>query len=121
MKILIDMNLSPQWSAVFQREGWEAVHWSTVGQPDAADRDIMTWAAKRGFIVFTHDLDFGAMLAATHATAPSVIQARTQDVLPDRLGPLMVKVLHQHRQILLDGALVIVDEQRARLRILPLR
>ena len=31
MKILIDMNLSPEWVAVFENHGWSAVHWSTVG------------------------------------------------------------------------------------------
>lgn len=121
MKILIDMNLSPQWCAVFEAEGWEAVHWSTVGDAGATDRRIMARAAEHGQVVFTHDLDFGAALAATAASGPSVIQVRTQDVLPDRLGPLVVRVIREHRQALLDGALLIVDEQRARVRILPLR
>jgi len=28
LKIIIDMNLSPAWTDVFQRAGWEAEHWS---------------------------------------------------------------------------------------------
>ncbi len=31
MKILIDMNLSPSWTTVLDRHGWEAVHWSMIG------------------------------------------------------------------------------------------
>ena len=31
MKILIDMNLSPRWVEVFDDEGWESAHWSTIG------------------------------------------------------------------------------------------
>lgn len=73
MKILIDMNLSPRWCDLFEREGWEATHWSTIGPPNATDREIMEWAAGHEHIVFTHDLDFGAMLAATGAVGPSVI------------------------------------------------
>jgi predicted nuclease of predicted toxin-antitoxin system len=29
----------------------------------------MNWALTNGYIVFTHDLDFGAILAATQANA----------------------------------------------------
>ena len=65
MKILIDMNLPPRWAKVFAGAGWEALHWSQVGAPTASDREIMAWARENGYIVFTHDLDFSALLAAT--------------------------------------------------------
>ena len=83
MKILVDMNLSPTWLSMLQAGGHEALHWSTVGNPRAADREIMTWARQNGYVVFTHDLDFGALLAVTGAEGPSVIQIRTVDVTPD--------------------------------------
>jgi predicted nuclease of predicted toxin-antitoxin system len=57
MKFLIDMNLSPEWVAFFEHNGWEAVHWSMVGDPRATDRRIMERAQAHGYIVFTHDLD----------------------------------------------------------------
>lgn len=38
------MNLSPLWVEVLQAEGWEAVHWSTIGPVNAPDHEIMTWA-----------------------------------------------------------------------------
>jgi predicted nuclease of predicted toxin-antitoxin system len=37
MKILIDMNLSPDWVKVFQKYDIEAVHWSNVGDPREKD------------------------------------------------------------------------------------
>lgn len=120
MKLLIDMNLSPDWCAVFRQEGWEAVHWSEVGDPRAKDETIMAWARDHGYLLFTHDLDFGALLAATRALGPSVIQVRTQDVLPSRLGELVVKVLEDQRQALAAGAIVTVEEARGRVRLLPL-
>jgi predicted nuclease of predicted toxin-antitoxin system len=78
MKIVIDMNLTPLWVDVLTKHGWQAVHWSSIGAPRAKDSEIMNWALTNGHIVFTHDLDFGAILAATQANAPSVIQVRTQ-------------------------------------------
>jgi len=46
IKLLIDMNLSPQWVESFQREGWEAIHWSTIGAQNATDQRIMEWAGR---------------------------------------------------------------------------
>jgi predicted nuclease of predicted toxin-antitoxin system len=35
IKILVDINLSPDWVPALARERWEAVHWSAVGDPRA--------------------------------------------------------------------------------------
>jgi predicted nuclease of predicted toxin-antitoxin system len=119
MRILIDMNLSPRWTNVFAADGWEAVHWSHVVDPGAPDAVIMAWAREGGYVVLTHDLDFGALLAATRLEGPSVVQVRADDVFPEVLGPLVVRALHQFRRELLKGALITIDEHRSRARILP--
>ncbi|MDZ7718748.1 MAG: DUF5615 family PIN-like protein [Balneolaceae bacterium] len=77
MKILIDMNLTPEWTKVFQEERIESVHWSEIGEPTATDNTIMKYAREHDYLIFTHDLDFGDILAATEAKGPSVIQVRT--------------------------------------------
>ena len=120
MKFLIDMNLSPRWVEFLQVEGWESVHWSDVGRPDATDHELMKWARDEGRIVLTHDLDFGAMLAATQATSPSVAQIRAQDVRPELLAPLLITVLRKYENELAEGALLVADHVRSRVRILPL-
>ena len=119
-KLLLDMNLSPAWVATLQRHGWEATHWSAVGDPTASDREIMEWAAARRYVVFTHDLDFGTMLALTHLAGPSVLQIRAANVLPDHLEGLVPAALRQHEADLSSGALVVVDEARSRVRVLPI-
>ncbi|MGD0872249.1 MAG: DUF5615 family PIN-like protein [Bryobacteraceae bacterium] len=35
MKFLVDMNLSPLWVPFLSNQGFEAVHWSTVGHSKA--------------------------------------------------------------------------------------
>ena len=121
MKILLDMNLSPDWVPVLESPGFEAVHWSTIGNPSATDKVIMAWALTNDYIVFTHDLDFGTLLAMTQADAPSVIQVRSQDILPANLGNLVINALRQFQQELEMGALVTVDEAKAKVRILPIQ
>src|SRR5262249_10963596 len=120
VRILVDMNLSPDWAAVLTRAGWPAVHWSNVGDPRAPDRTIMDWALANDHIVFTHDLDFGTTLALTHATGPSVLQIRGQDVLPVHMETVVVAAIRQHETDLASGALVVVEEVRRRVRILPI-
>jgi len=120
MKFLIDMNLSPRWCSILQAEGWDSVHWSEVGDKSAPDHVIMDWALKKHRVVLTHDLDFGAMLAATQAKGPSVVQVRTQDIRPQTLASLLVPLLRQYEKELNSGALLIVDVAKSRLRILPL-
>jgi predicted nuclease of predicted toxin-antitoxin system len=81
----------------------------------------MAWAKQNGCIVFTHDLDFGTILALTQAEGPSVIQVRTQDVTPSAIEKLVVNALRQFQVQLEKGALIILDEAQVRARILPLK
>jgi len=120
MKILVDMNLSPDWVDVLIESGFEAVHWSAVGDPRAGDQVILDWARANSYIVFTHDLDFGTLLASTQAESPSVIQVRTQDVAPAHLSNIVVAALRNYKSQLEEGALIVLDEGKSRARILPL-
>jgi predicted nuclease of predicted toxin-antitoxin system len=121
VRLLVDMNLSPEWCPLLAGQGWESVHWSAVGNPRATDVVIMTWARTHGYVVFTHDLDFGTLLAVSGARGPSVVQARTHDITPSHLGPLLIATLREHTAELDAGALITIDEGRARVRILPIR
>ena len=120
MKILIDMNLSPSWVTVFEQEQWEAIHWSTVGKATAPDSEILEWAAANNFVVFTHDLDFGGLLASKSRRAPSVVQLRSQETSPSKMGAIVIDAIRQLEADLGLGALVTIDPTRSRLRILPL-
>jgi predicted nuclease of predicted toxin-antitoxin system len=119
MKLLIDMNLSPNWVNTLAEGGWTAIHWQSIGDPRAKDVVIMSWARSNGYIIFTNDLDFGTLLAITRAQGPSVIQARTQDVMPQTLGKRILQILDEHGEVLQKGALITVDETKSRVRILP--
>jgi predicted nuclease of predicted toxin-antitoxin system len=65
MKLLVDMNLSPEWLKVLSRAGWQAIHWSTAGPATAADTELLAWARDHNYVVLTQDLDFGQLLFHT--------------------------------------------------------
>jgi predicted nuclease of predicted toxin-antitoxin system len=81
----------------------------------------MQWAKDNGYVVFTHDLDFGTLLYATGATAPSVVQFRMQDVRPAVVGAMVVSSLNQVMEHLLAGALITIDPAKVRFHMLPLK
>jgi len=120
VKLILDMNLSPEWVPLLRSVGFDATHWSTIGASNALDTEIMQWARDNQSVVFTHDLDFGIILAHTKANGPSVIQVRTQDVSPKHMGNIIITVLNTYSDIITAGALVTVDEARSRIRILPI-
>jgi predicted nuclease of predicted toxin-antitoxin system len=66
-------------------------------------------------------LDFGAILATTRREKPSVVQIRNEDVSPDAIGKQIVTALRQMASELEEGALLTVDLNRMRLRLLPLQ
>jgi predicted nuclease of predicted toxin-antitoxin system len=121
MKFLLDMNLPPRWVQFFSDHGFECDHWSNVGEYTAKDSVIMAYAREKGYIVFTHDLDYGALLAATCGTGPSVIQTRTQSVVPEAIGELVLNAITRFEKELQQGAVITIDPHRARARVLPFR
>ena len=121
MKLLVDMNLSPSWVDRLARNGFEAVHWSTIGAATAPDVEILAWANEHAFVVLTNDLDFSAILAAGAGATPSVVQIRTQDLLSDAVVTIVATALEAHREDIERGALLSIDEGGTRVRMLPLK
>ena len=120
MRLLLDMNVLPQLVPALATGGHDCAHWSTQGDPRASDEIILRYAKENGFVLITHDLDFGAILATSQAEAPSVIQVRMQDLLSERFVSTILVGLERFGEELQSGALIVVNENRTRVRILPL-
>ena len=120
MKPHVEMNLSPQWVNLLSGAGIEAEDWPAIGAAAAPDPEIMAYASAKDFVVLTHDLDFSAILATTHGEKPSVVQIRADDVSLEAIGDQIVSALLQMASELEEGALLNVDPNRTRLRLLPL-
>jgi len=120
MKVLVDMNLSPAWSAFLETAGIQSVHWSKIGPANAPDVELMGWAAEHDCVILTADLDFAAILAAAQERRPSVVQIRSEDLAPQTIGEAVLAALRLLNQLLPEGAIISVDTARIRMRILPL-
>jgi predicted nuclease of predicted toxin-antitoxin system len=115
------MNLSPKWTEIFLANDINAIHWSSIGAVDASDEEIITYAKDNGYTVFTHDLDFSSVLAVTHSDKPSIIQIRIGDISPISSAQLIINAIQTASFDIEKGALITIDLNKTRLRILPLK
>ena len=80
----------------------------------------MSFARNGDFVILTHDLDFGAILAVTKGAKPSVVQLRADNVSPEAASAVVIAALRTALAELELGALLTVEAGRARVRLLPL-
>ncbi|MEZ4863709.1 MAG: DUF5615 family PIN-like protein [Caldilineaceae bacterium] len=120
MRILIDMNLTPAWVQFFVQHQIEAVHWSSIGPITELDSVIMEYAQTHHYVILTNDLDFGTLLARAKRHTPSVILIRARLLIPRTIGKIILSVITEHQSAIEAGALLVVDEYRHKLRLLPI-
>jgi predicted nuclease of predicted toxin-antitoxin system len=119
MRLLIDMNLSPEWVSLFAARGWEAQHWSQVGPGNAPDAELLRWAREHGHVVVTQDLDFSQILYATRESGPSVVLLRMDNEFDAAARKHVCEAVACAESALTVGALLTISGSRARLRHLP--
>lgn len=120
MKFLADMGISPRTVDRLQEWGYDAVHLHELGLDCLPDGDILDKARRENWIVLTHDLDFGELLAISRAELPSVITFRLRDMRADNVNRHLVALLARHPSSLEQGAIITVTERRIRVRALPI-
>jgi predicted nuclease of predicted toxin-antitoxin system len=120
VKLIIDENLPPRWRDYLAPHGIEATHWPSIGHFGDPDDAIFDYACDHGSIIVTQDLDFTRMLALRGTRLPSVIQLRVSCPIPETIGTALLEILNKHREQLLAGCLITLDQTRHRLRLLPL-
>lgn len=71
-------------------------------------------------MVLAFDLDFGAILALNLLTRPSVVIFRLSDETAPSVNARLDVVIREQPEALTKGALVLVEDSRYRVRLLPI-
>jgi len=121
MRFLADAGISPKTVEFLRRHGHEAVHVRDLAMQRAVDRLIIEKARNDNRILLTFDLDFGAILALGVADRPSVMIFRLTDETADSVNRRLESVLSEQAEALESGALILVEDVRYRVRLLPIR
>lgn len=120
MKLLLDQGLPRSAAGLLRTAGVGTIHVGEIGMSTANDRAILAEGQAEHRVVVTLDADFHALLALSGATAPSVIRIRREGLKAVGLVTVLEKVFEKWGEELELGAVVTVDENRSRMRRLPL-
>jgi predicted nuclease of predicted toxin-antitoxin system len=120
MKLLLDQGLPRSTVKHLAAVGIMAEHVGDLGMAAATDETILDFARRQQAVVVTLDADFHQLLAASRATAPSVIRLRIEGLRGEQLAAILVQVVAAAGPELAAGAVVSVSEHRMRVRSLPI-
>jgi len=120
MKLLADVGISLTTVRVLREQGYDIFHLTEQRLQRLPDSEIMEKARTEGRVVLTFDLDFADLLALDVRTSPSVVIFRLRDETPASVNPRLLQVLNERSSELENGALIVVEESRYRMRRLPI-
>lgn len=120
MKFLADMGISQTVARRLRESGHDAVHLRDEGLQRLQDLDILEKARQQERIILTFDLDFGELLAVSRASVPSVIIFRLATTVPEFVSVRLLSVLSACGEDLNRGAIVTIEDNRYRVRQLPI-
>ena len=97
------------------------MHVRDLDAAGSSDPQIIDLARTEARAIVSADTDFGALLASTGATEPSVVLVReVVDGRPPELSQLLVGCIRQLEAQLTAGAMIALTGSGARVRLLPL-
>ncbi|HEX3654875.1 MAG TPA: DUF5615 family PIN-like protein [Pirellulales bacterium] len=120
MRFLADMGVSQQVVQWLRAGGHDAVHLRDEGLQRLPNGEIFQTADREGRIVLTFDLDFGEIVAASAGQVVSVIVFRLRNARSDFVIQRLSAALEHASSDLVQGAIVVVEDSRHRVRKLPI-
>lgn len=121
MKFLVDNSLSPRLSTGLSEAGHDAIHVREIGLAAAADEVIFDHASSENRILIAADTNFGTILTQRREDKLSVILFRrgTERRPEQQLSLLLTNLtlLQDHLEI---GSIIVIEQQRIRVRPLPI-
>ncbi len=121
MKWLVDNAISPDVAKGLQSAGHDAAHVREYGLAAADDVEILDRAAQEDRVIVSADTDFGTLLALRSGTKPSLVLFRgATPRCPDAQVALLLANFASIEEDLTQGAVVVIEPGRLRIRSLPI-
>lgn len=121
MRFLIDNALSPLVAQALRKHGHDATHVRDVGLHAASDQVVLERAAAESRVLVSADTDFGALLALSELAGPSIILFRRETGRsPQAQIELLLANLNAVKAAADEGSIIVFDENRIRIRRLPI-
>jgi predicted nuclease of predicted toxin-antitoxin system len=121
LKLLIDECLMAIVAELLVAGGLDAVHVADRGLLAHPDEDVAACALAEGRVVVSADTDFGELLAKSGAGRPSFLLLRRTGHRPEDQVAILLVNLSIIADDLEAGAVVVISDDRIRVRRLPIR
>jgi predicted nuclease of predicted toxin-antitoxin system len=121
IKLLADMNISPQTVTALQGQGSDIIRVSSVMSRTPSDLEILEFARQENRVIITQDLDFSMLLALGGYNKPSLITLRLSLTDPNIVTQKLIDTIPQVEEILTEGGAVTIEDASVRTRRLPMR
>ena len=121
VSILLDQNVPQECAGWLQgrRPGWAVKHVNTIGLMGRPDADIFRWAQTNGAVIVSYDEDFADARTFPLGAHHGIIRLRVWPTTVEATVAALQRVLEQVPESDLPRNLIIVDNQRIRLRRAP--
>ncbi len=120
MRFLADMGVDGRIVHWLRGQGHDAVHLRDEGLQRLPDGEIFAKAASEARIVLTFDLDFGEIAALSQGRPAGVVLFRLHNTRTPHVIDRLAAVLAHAASTLEQGAVVIVEDARHRVRRMPI-
>jgi predicted nuclease of predicted toxin-antitoxin system len=120
MRFLADMGVSMRVIEWLCSSGHDAIHLRDEGLQRLSNGEIFQKAIREERIVLTFDLDFGEIVAASGGRSVSVVLFRLRNTRAEFVIQRLKIMLEQSTKELAQGAAVLVEDGRHRVRRVPI-
>ena len=121
MRIFADVHISPITVQHLTELGHGVVRANSVLPENAPDHEIVAWAVSGERVVLTQDLGFSTIVALSGATQPSIITLRLPDSRVEIVNRTLESALPRLEGLVATGIIATVEDERVRIRQLPVR
>jgi predicted nuclease of predicted toxin-antitoxin system len=119
VRFLADMGVSMRVVEWLRGRGNDVVHLREQGLQRLPNGDIFAKATAEARVVLTFDLDFGEIVALSRGPRTSIVVFRLRNTRTEHVIARLERVMEESNDALDRGAVVIVEDSRHRVRLLP--
>lgn len=121
IRLLADMNLSPQTVVALRQAGWDIIRVLEVLPATAPDAEILDFARQENRVILTQDLDFSMLIALSGYNQPSLITLRLASSELNLVNKKLLEILPRIEQELQKGCAITIEDSSVRIRKLPIK
>jgi len=120
MRLLADLHIAPRTVEFLRTLGHDVCRVTDLLPANASDKEIVERAEQEHCTILTQDLDFSSIIALSGRRTPSLLSLRLNSSKVELVNVVLQRMLPVLASDLEQGALVTIEDQRIRMRRLPL-